>query len=160
MKHRIPTVLAAALLAASAASSVFAADDSSSANKPAAAAATAAPSGPSEAVQKALDKRAKAIVDAFEGVGSALTADMFSAEFNKQATPEQVQQAMKQLRTAVGSCKLAGRINSPAPDGSAYLLDCQKAFVPIEIGVEEKAPNKIQSLLFRASFWRLGAAAQ
>ena len=150
MKNRIPTLLVAALMAATSASAVLAAEDNAKQ-------AAAAPSGPSEAVQKALDKRTKTIVDSLEGVGAALNADMFSAEFNKQATPEQVQQAMKQLRDSVGSCKLAGRINSPAPNATAYLLDCQKAFVPLEIGVEEKAPNKIQSLFFRASFWRLGA---
>ena len=149
MKNRIPTLLVAALMAATSASAVLAAEDNAKQ-------AAAAPSGPSEAVQKALDKRTKVIVDSLEGVGAALNADMFSAEFNKQATPEQVQQAMKQLRDSVGSCKLAGRINSPAPNATAYLLDCQKAFVPLEIGVEEKAPNKIQSLFFRASFWRLG----
>ncbi|QIL69288.1 hypothetical protein G7048_02155 [Diaphorobacter sp. HDW4B] len=150
MKNRIPTLLVAALMAATSASAVLAAEDNAKQ-------AAAAPSGPSEAVQKALDKRTKSIVDSLEGVGAALNADMFSAEFNKQATPEQVQQAMKQLRDSVGSCKLVGRINSPAPNITAYLLDCQKAFVPLEIGVEEKAPNKIQSLIFRASFWRLGA---
>ncbi|MBF5006345.1 hypothetical protein [Diaphorobacter caeni] len=149
MKNRIPTLLATALLVATGASTVLAADEA--ANKSAA----AAPAGPSEAIQKALDKRTKSIVDSLEGVGPALNADMFSAEFNKQATPDQVQQAMKQLRDTVGSCKLAGRINSPAPNASAYLLDCQKAYVPLEIGVEDKAPNKIQSLFFRASFWRL-----
>ena len=150
MKNRISTLLVATLMAATSASAVLAAEDNAKQ-------AAAAPSGPSEAVQKALDKRTRAIVDSLEGVGAALNADMFSAEFNKQATPEQVQQAMKQLRDSVGSCKLAGRINSPAPNATAYLLDCQKAFVPLEIGVEEKAPNKIQSLFFRASFWRLGA---
>ncbi|QIL80904.1 hypothetical protein G7047_14100 [Diaphorobacter sp. HDW4A] len=151
MKNRISMLLVATLFTATSASTVLAADES--ANKQAA----ATPSGPSEAVQKALDKRAKSIIDSLEGVGPALSAEMFSDEFNKQAKPEQVQQAMKQLRDAVGACKLAGRINSPAPNATAYLLDCQKAYVPLEIGVEEKAPNKIQSLFFRASFWRLGA---
>ncbi|MPM78985.1 hypothetical protein SDC9_126000 [bioreactor metagenome] len=106
-------------------------------------------------MQKALDKRVKAVVGALEGTGTALNAEMFSAEFNKQATADQVQQALKQLHSNVGACKLAGRINSPAPNATAYLLDCQKAFVPVEIGVEDKAPNRIQSLFFRASFWRL-----
>lgn len=156
MKNRIPTLLVATLFAATGASAALAADDNS-AGKPAASAtpAAAAPAGPNESIQKALDKRTKTIVDSLEGVGAALSADLFSAEFNKQATPEQVQQAMKQLHDNVGSCKLAGRINSPAPNATAYLLDCQKAYVPLEIGVEEKAPYKVQSLFFRASFWRL-----
>lgn len=116
--------------------------------------AAAASGGMSDATQKALDKRMKAVLDSLEGVGTPLSADMFSEEFGKQAKPEQVQQALKQLHDTVGSCKLAGRVRSPAPDATAYLLDCQKAFVPVEIAVEEKSPNRIQSLLFRASFWR------
>ena len=155
MKFRTHAIIAAALVASAATTSVMAQDNNKTAAAPAEPTASSAPAGPSEGVQKALDKRVKAVLDSLEGTGASLSTDMFSADFNKQATPKQVQQAMKQLHDNVGSCKLAGRINSPAPTATAYLLDCQKAYVPLEIGVEEKAPNKIQSLFFRASFWRL-----
>ncbi len=145
MKTRFTSIVCAALLAATVGTSAMAQDT---------APAAAASGGMSDATQKALDKRMKAVLDSLEGVGTPLSADMFSEEFGKQAKPEQVQQALKQLHDTVGSCKLAGRVRSPAPDATAYLLDCQKAFVPVEIAVEEKSPNRIQSLLFRASFWR------
>jgi hypothetical protein len=151
VKKRIPAFIAAALVATLASTAAMAADDTTSA----ASAPSAKPTGPSEAVQKALDKRMKNVLDALEGVGTPLTADMFSAEFTKQAPADQVQSALKQLHDSVGSCKLAGRVHSPAPNATAYLLDCQKAFIPVEIAVEEKAPNRIESLLFRASFWRM-----
>ena len=145
MKTRFTSIVCAALLAATVGTSAMAQDT---------APAAAASGGMSDATLKALDKRMKAVLDSLEGVGTPLSADMFSEEFGKQAKPEQVQQALKQLHDTVGSCKLAGRVRSPAPDATAYLLDCQKAFVPVEIAVEEKSPNRIQSLLFRASFWR------
>ncbi|WP_353234193.1 hypothetical protein [Diaphorobacter ruginosibacter] len=149
MKIRIPAFVAAALVAGFAGTPAMAADDAASAPAP------AAQTGPSDAVQQALDKRVKNVLDSLEGIGTPLTASMFSAEFNKQAPAEQVQAALKQLHETVGSCKLAGRVKSPAPNATAYLLDCQKAFIPVEIAVEEKAPNRIESLLFRASFWRM-----
>ena len=145
MKTRFTSIVCATLLAATVGTSAMAQD-----TEPAAAAS----GGMRDATQKALDKRMNAVLDSLEGVGTPLPADMFSEEFGKQAKPEQVQQALKQLHDTVGSCKLAGRVRSPAPDATAYLLDCQKAFVPVEIAVEEKSPNRIQSLLFRASFWR------
>ena len=145
MKTRFTSIVCAALLAATVGTSAMAQDT---------APAAAASGGMSDATLKALDKRMKAVLDSLEGVGTPLSTDMFSEEFGKQAKPEQVQQALKQLHDTVGSCKLAGRVRSPAPDATAYLLDCQKAFVPVEIAVEEKSPNRIQSLLFRASFWR------
>ena len=145
MKTRFTSIVCATLLAATVGTSAMAQDT---------APAAAASGGMSDATLKALDKRMKAVLDSLEGVGTPLSADMFSEEFGKQAKPEQVQQALKQLHDTVGSCKLAGRVRSPAPDATAYLLDCQKAFVPVEIAVEEKSPNRIQSLLFRASFWR------
>lgn len=114
-----------------------------------------ASSGPSQAVQQALDKRMRTVLSSLEGVGAALSADMFSDEFSAQAKPEQVQQALKQLHDGVGACKLAGRIRANAPNGTSYLLDCQKAFVPVDIGVEDKAPHRIQSLFFGASYWRM-----
>ena len=158
---RFSRLACALLLTAAASTSTFAAGSGKAApakaDAPSATAAAGAPAqpGPEEvAALRSLDKRMKTIVDSMEGVGTPLSAEVFTPDFAKQASPEQVQQGLKQLRGMVGSCKLAARAQPVAANAAAYLLDCEKGFVPVELEVEEKAPNRIQSLLLRGSFWR------
>ncbi|MEG0975732.1 MAG: hypothetical protein RSD57_10110 [Comamonas sp.] len=165
-QYRGPQALACIALA-SALSGAFAADDTSPAasttaamqNAPSTTVDTQQPPAasqpaPNPAAEKALGQRFQAIFAAFEGKGALPDAKTFTDDFNQQVTPEQVKETLAQVRQSVGSCKLAGQMRSSVSFAGSYLLQCEKAFVPMDIAVEEKAPYRIHSLLIRGGYWK------
>lgn len=155
-RHWNRKALAALLLTGAALSPAFAADDTAVA--PAAAGDTAqqqpqAPK-PNPAAEKALGQRFQSVFAAFEGKAALPDAKNFTEEFNQQVTKEQMTSVLQQVHQSVGSCKIAGQMRSPVPVATAYLLQCEKAFVPMEISVEERAPYRIHSLLIQPGFWK------
>ena len=52
------------------------------------------------------------------------------------------------------ACRIAGQVRSPVSYAGSYLLQCDKAFVPMEIAVEDKAPYRIHSMLIRPGYWK------
>ena len=145
----------ACLALASTFATAYAADEAATAAAPAPAesAAPALPA-PNPAAEKALNQRFQAILSAFEGKGAMPDAKSFSDEFNKQATPEQIKEVLQQVRQSVGSCRLVAQVRSPLSFAGSYLLQCDKAFVPVDMAVEEKAPYRIHSLLIRSGYWK------
>ena len=142
-----------ALVVATALPTVFAADN----NKPASPAATPTPQQPlpSPAAEQALKKHFQAIFSAFEGKTAIPDAKNFTEEFNKQASTEQLKQVFAQVRQTVGDCRIAGQMRSPISYIGSYLLQCDKAFVPMDIAVEESPPYRVHSLLIRPSYNKL-----
>lgn len=140
----------AALALATALPTAFAADN----NKPASPAATPTPQQPlpNPAAEQALKKHFQAIFSAFEGKTAVPDAKNFTEEFNKQASPEQLKQVFAQVHQTVGDCHIAGQMRSPISYIGSYLLQCDKAFVPMDIAVEERAPYRVHSLLIRPSY--------
>lgn len=123
-------------------------------NAKAAAAAPAVPSNvDAQAADAALRKRLQAVVTAIEGK-SKLAASNFNEEFLKQSPIDNVQKALDSIRTGVGSCQPAGRMESPTPLATSVLLNCTKGFVPMELAVEPKAPYRISGILLRPAFWK------
>ncbi|QXZ10536.1 hypothetical protein KUF54_04765 [Comamonas sp. Y33R10-2] len=123
---------------------------------PAAEAAAQQPPAPSvdaQAADAALRKRLQAVVAAIEGK-SKLTASSFNEEFLKQSPIDNVQKALESVRTGVGSCQAAGRMESPNPIATSILLNCTKGYVPMELAVEPKAPYRISGILLRPAFWK------
>ena len=147
--------LVTTLLAAAVAAPALAADDN----------ATAAPAAPADAQQqqapkpnpaaeKALGQRFQSIFAAFEGKAALPDAKSFTEEFNKQVTGEQMKDVLQQVHQSVGTCKIAAQMRAPVSFATSYLLQCEKAFVPMDIAVEEKAPYRIHSLLIRPGYWK------
>lgn len=123
-------------------------------NAKAAAAAPAVPANvDAQAADAALRKRLQAVVTAIEGK-SKLAASNFNEEFLKQSPIDNVQKALDSIRTGVGSCQPAGRMESPTPLATSVLLNCTKGFVPMELAVEPKAPYRISGILLRPAFWK------
>lgn len=148
--------LASAVLAAAVATPAFAAEDNAAA--PAApqgdaAAAQQAPK-PNPAAEKALGQRFQSIFAAFEGKGALPDSKNFTDEFNKQVSSDQMKEVLQQVHQSVGSCRVAAQVRSPISYAGGYLLQCDKAFVPMEISVEEKAPYRIHGLLIRPGYWK------
>lgn len=106
-----------------------------------------------QAADAALRKRLQAVVAAIEGK-SKLTASSFNEEFLKQSPIDNVQKALESVRTGVGSCQAAGRMESPNPIATSILLNCTKGYVPMELAVEPKAPYRISGILLRPAFWK------
>ena len=152
---RLQTLLCAAL-AASAMSAAQAQEPAAAPAAGAGAGAADAPAmpAPNPAAEKALGQRFQSIFSAFEGKGAMPDAKNFSDDFNKQVTPEQMKEVFQQVRQNVGSCRIVGQVQSPISYASGYLLQCEKAYVPMDISVEEKAPYRIQSLLIRPGFMK------
>lgn len=146
--------LATTLLAAVVAAPALAADDNTAAAPaPAEAQAQQAPQ-PNPAAEKALNQRFQSIFAAFEGKAALPDAKNFTEDFNKQVTTEQVKGVLQQVHESVGACKVAAQMRSPVSFASGFLLQCEKAFVPMDIAVEEKAPYRIHSLLIRPGYWK------
>jgi len=155
VRHGARKALACALFTGAALSTAFAAD-TTAAPAPAADApqqAQQAPA-PNPAAEKALGQRFQSILSALEGKAALPDAKNFTEEFNRQVTKEQMTSVLQQVHDSVGSCRIAGQMRSPVPVATAYLLQCDKAFVPMEISVEEKAPYRIHSLLIQPGFWK------
>ena len=147
-------LLCAALLGSALAA--HAADEPSTAPAPTApqAAAPAVAPAPNPAAEKALSQRFQAIFAAFEGKGAVPDAKAFTDEFNQQATTEQIKETLQQVHQSVGSCRVAAQMRSAISYAGSYLLQCDKAFVPMDIAVEDKAPYRVQSLLIRSGYWK------
>ena len=144
--------LATAVLAAAVAAPVFAQE----AAAPAAqgdAAQQQAPK-PNPAAEKALGQRFQSILATLEGKAALPESKNFSEEFNKQVAPEQMKAVLQQVHETVGSCRFAAQLRSPISYVGGYLLQCDKAFVPMDIAIEEKAPYRIHSLLIRPGYWK------
>ena len=123
-------------------------------NAKAAAAAPAVPANvDAQAADAALRKRLQAVVTAIEGK-SKLASSNFNEEFLKQSPIDNVQKALDSIRTGVGSCQAAGRMESTTPLATSVLLNCTKGFVPMELAVEPKAPYRISGILLRPAFWK------
>ena len=123
-------------------------------NAKAAAAAPAVPANvDAQAADAALRKRLQAVVTAIEGK-SKLAASNFNEEFLKQSPIDNVQKALESIRTGVGSCQAAGRMESTTPLATSVLLNCTKGFVPMELAVEPKPPYRISGILLRPAFWK------
>ena len=123
-------------------------------NAKAAAAAPAVPANvDAQAADAALRKRLQAVVTAIEGK-SKLAASNFNEEFLKQSPIDNVQKALESIRTGVGSCQAAGRMESTTPLATSVLLNCTKGFVPLELAVEPKPPYRISGILLRPAFWK------
>ena len=149
--------LAAAVLAGAALSPAFAQDNAAApANQQAQQGAEQPQQAPKPdpAAEKALNQRFQAIFNAFEGKGALPDSKAFTEDFNKQVTSEQMKEVLKQVHDSVGACKVAAQIRSPISYVSGYLLQCEKAFVPMDIAVEEKAPYRVHSLLIRPGYWK------
>ena len=149
----LQTLLCAAL--ASAAWSAHAADEPAApAAAPAAADAGAAPQAPAPnpAAEKALAQRFQAMFNAFEGKAALPDSKSFTEDFNKQVTGEQMKQVLQQVHQSVGACRIGGVMQSPSPYVTSYILQCDKAFVPMDISIEEKAPYRLQSLMIRPPY--------
>lgn len=140
----------AALVLATALPTAFAADN----NKPAGPAATPTPQQPlpNPEAEQALKKHFQAIFSALEGKTAVPDAKNFTEEFNKQASSDQLKQVFAQVHQTVGDCHIAGQMRSPISYIGSYLLQCDKAFVPMDIAVEERAPYRVHSLLIRPSY--------
>ena len=104
------------------------------------------------AAEKALTQRFQSIFAAFEGKAALPDSKAFTEDFNQQVSTDQVKEVQQQVRQSVGACRIAGQIQSPVSYASGFLLQCDKAFVPMDIGVEEKAPYRIQTLLIRPGY--------
>ena len=109
---------------------------------------------PNPAAEKALQQHFQNLFKAFDGKGALPEASKFSEDFNKQVTREQMTEVFKQVRQSVGACKITASERSPISYVKGYLLDCEKAYVPMEIAVEEKAPYRVHSLLIRPGYWK------
>jgi len=145
------------ILAAALAAPAFAADPApAAAPTPADAAAPQQQQAPkpNPAAEKALGQRFQSIFAAFEGKAALPDSKSFSEEFNKQVTPEQMKEVLQQVHQSVGACRVAAQMRVPTSYASGYLLQCDKAFVPMDIAVEEKAPYRIHSLLIRPGYWK------
>ena len=145
--------LVTAVLAAAVAAPAFAADEAAA---PAAAQGDAQQQAPkpNPAAEKALGQRFQSIFAAFEGKAALPDSKNFSEEFNKQVTPDQMKEVLQQVHQSVGSCRVAAQMRVPTSYAAGYLLQCDKAFVPMDIAVEEKAPYRIHSLLIRPGYWK------
>lgn len=122
------------------------------------AAATAAqpqlPAPNPEAAQ-AVQRSIAALVQAANTQGPLLTTKEFTDSFNEKISAAQLQQALTQMHQIVGNCSLAGQVPIPVSIVGSYLLNCDKAFVPVELAVEEQAPYRIHTLLIRPSYSKL-----
>ncbi|WP_370681875.1 hypothetical protein [Comamonas sp. GB3 AK4-5] len=149
--------LATTLLAAAVAAPAFAAEDNAATAPAAPADAQAqqqqAPQ-PNPAAEKALNQRFQSVFAAFEGKAALPEAKHFTEDFNKQVSAEQMKEVLQQVHQSVGACKIAAQMRSPVSFASGFLLQCEKAFVPMDIAVEDKAPYRIHSLLIRPGYWK------
>lgn len=105
------------------------------------------------AVDAGLRKRLQAVVAALNGKGK-LAADSFSELFLQQSSVEVVQKALDSLRGNVGACQPVGRMQTSNPAATSVLLNCQKAYMPLELAVANQAPYRITGVLLRPAYWK------
>lgn len=151
-----PNKCTAALVLAMVLPTAFAADNNKSANPaPEPAPVQQQAPKPNPAAEQALKKHFQAIFTALEGKAAVPGAKNFTEEFNQQVNGEQLKQVFTQVHQTVGSCRIAGQLHTPISYVGGYLLQCDKAFVPMDIAVEEQAPYRVQSLLIRPGYAKL-----
>ena len=112
-------------------------------------------STPNPAAEQAVRAHTQNILAAINGQSAAPSAQQFTDDFNAQVQPDQLTAVLNNVRANAGNCQVAAQIRSPVSHVAGYLLNCDKAFVPVELVVEEQAPYRIQGLLIRPSFWKL-----
>jgi hypothetical protein len=103
------------------------------------------------AVEAALRKRVQAIVAALDGK-TKVAASNFDEDFLKESPIADVQKAMATVHSNVGTCQQVGRAQGPNPVTIGVLLNCQKAYVPMELAVEPKVPYRITGMLLRPAY--------
>lgn len=107
---------------------------------------------PNPEAAQAVQRSIAALVQAANTRGPLLTTKEFTDSFNEKISAAQLQQALSQMHQIVGNCSLAGQVPIPVSIVGSYLLNCDKAFVPVELAVEEQAPYRIHTLLIRPSY--------
>lgn len=110
---------------------------------------------PNPEAAQAVQRSIAALVQAANTQGPLLTTKEFTDSFNEKISAAQLQQALSQMHQIVGNCSLAGQVPIPVSIVGSYLLNCDKAFVPVELAVEEQAPYRIHTLLIRPSYSKL-----
>ncbi|MDL5037963.1 hypothetical protein [Comamonas resistens] len=132
--------------------------------QPAASAANAAQNAPAEAAapavnvdaaaaDAALRKRLQAITTALDGK-SKIASSNFSEKFLQNSPLDSVQKAMDSIRTSVGSCQTAGRMQTGTPVAASVLLNCTKGYVPLEFAIEPQSPYRIEGISLHPAFWK------
>lgn len=110
---------------------------------------------PNPEAAQAVQRSIAALVQAANAQGPLLTTKEFTDSFNEKISAAQLQQVLSQMHQIVGNCSLAGQVPIPVSIVGSYLLNCDKAFVPVELAVEEQAPYRIHTLLIRPSYSKL-----
>ena len=148
----------ASVFAAASLSAAHAADKAEAAPAAQEAAPAGEPQGlpaPNAAAEKALGQRFQALFAAFEGKSAIPDSKSFTEDFNQQVNADQMKQVFQQVHQLAGNnCRIVGQVPSPVSYAGSYLLQCEKAYVPMDISVEEKAPYRVQSLLIRPGFMK------
>ena len=123
-------------------------------NTPAPATAPSAPTVPprNPEAENALEQHFRTIYWALEGKRAVPDSKNFTESFNKQITTEQLQKVFEQVHQNLGSCSLAGKVQSSISFVGSYLLQCNKGYVPMDIAVEDAAPYRVHSLLIRPAY--------
>ena len=105
------------------------------------------------AAEAALRKRVQAITTALEGK-SKIAANNFSEKFLQNSPVDSVQKALDTVRTGVGSCQVAGRMQTGTPVATSVLLNCTKGYVPLEFAIEPQSPYRIEGISLHPAFWK------
>ena len=105
------------------------------------------------AAEAAIRKRLQAITAAIEGK-SKLASNNFSEKFLQNSNTDAVQKALDTVRSGVGTCQVAGRMQTGTPIATSVLLNCTKGFVPFEFAIEDKAPYRIEGMSLHPAFWK------
>lgn len=105
------------------------------------------------AADAALRKRLQSIITALDGK-SKLAANNFTEEFLKNSPLDTVQKALETVRTGVGSCQTAARMQTGTPIATSVLLNCTKGYVPLEFAIEPKEPYRIVGISLHPAFWK------
>ena len=105
------------------------------------------------AADAALRKRLQAIITALDGK-SKIAANNFSEKFLQNSPLDSVQKALDTVRTGMGSCQAAGRMQTGTPIAASALLNCTKGYVPVEFAIEPQAPYRIEGISLHPAFWK------
>lgn len=105
------------------------------------------------AADAALRKRLQAITAALDGK-TKLASNNFTEEFLKNSPLDTVQKALETVRTGVGTCQTAGRMQTGTLIATSVLLNCTKGYVPLEFAIEPKEPYRIVGISLHPAFWK------
>jgi hypothetical protein len=152
-KARGGLVLAGLILSAGFSVNALAQDTAAKPEAPADQAAGQAPKVDAAAVDAALKQRLQAVVSAINGKGK-IAASNFNEQFTKESPVDAVQKALDSMRSGLGSCQPAARMQASNPIATSVLLSCQKGFVPLEIAVEPQAPYRVTGMLLHPAYWK------